>query len=294
MTHNHPVWIDSPAGDPAVDAPLLKDIREFLGREEVVNTILLAGFLARDGLDPMHPVLAARGGDDIIAVCSLTPGFFLLLSHVEYEAAIGVLAAELVRRRARLPGVMGPPGPALAFAEQWTRLTGGSFRPGMSQRILAARSVRPPEGVPGIWRHMEPADHPLLVSWFTAFNIEADGVPADVARSRGQAMLDRLDERSGGLLWLDEGRSPVSIACYKAPTMNGIRIGPVYTPPEHRRRGYAGAVTAATTQLMLDRGHAFVCLYTDAANATANHVYEAIGYEFVADSMQYRFTGSTE
>ncbi|MBA3379341.1 MAG: GNAT family N-acetyltransferase [Chloroflexia bacterium] len=107
-------------------------------------------------------------------------------------------------------------------------------------------------------------------------------------------MLDRLDERSGGVLWLDRGGVPVSVACYKAPTTNGIRIGPVFTPPEHRRRGYAGAVTAATTQLMLDRGHAFTCLYTDAANATANHVYESIGYDFVADSTQYRFTERAE
>lgn len=290
MTQIQPVRIDSPTRDQAADTQLLKDIREFLGREEVVNTIQLAGFMVHDRFDPMQPVLAARSGDDIIAVCSLTPGFSLLLSHVEDDAAIGALMAELVRRQIDLPGVMGPQGPALAFAEQWAQFTGGTFRPGMNHRNLAARSVRPPTGVPGRWRQMEPADHPRIVSWFTAFNIEADGVPADQTQRRGQAMLDRLDKRSGGLLWLDEGGSPVSIACYKAPTTNGIRIGPVFTPPEHRRRGYAGAVTAATTQLMLDRGYAFACLYTDAANATANHVYESIGYEFVTDSMHYRFT----
>ena len=238
----------------------------------------------------MQSVLAARSGVNITAVCSLSPGFFLLLSHVEDDTAIGPLVAELVRRQIEVPGVMGIQGPTLAFAADWARRTGGSFRPGMSQRILAARSVRAPEGVLGSWRHIEPTDHHLLESWFTAFNIEADRVPPEQAQRRGQAMLDRLDEPSGGLLWLDEAGTPVSVACYKAPTTNGIRIGPVYTPPEHRRRGYAGAATGVATQLMLDRGHAFTCLYTDAANATANHVYEAIGYEFVADSIQYRFT----
>jgi predicted GNAT family acetyltransferase len=43
---------------------------------------------------------------------------------------------------------------------------------------------------------------------------------------------------------------------------------------------------------MLDRGREFVCLYTNAASTTANHVYEGIGYTFVADSMQYRFTNA--
>ena len=62
----------------------------------------------------------------------------------------------------------------------------------------------------------------------------------------------------------------------------------MYTPPEHRRHGYAAAVTAAVTQQMLERGYAFVCLYTNASNATANHVYESIGYRLVADSAIYR------
>ena len=250
---------------------------------------MLSGLAVRDRFDPAQQVLAARVGDDLAAVAVLSPGFSLLLSHVEQEGSIEALAAEVVRRHIAFPGVMGPPGPALAFAGEWSRLTGGRFRPGLRQRILAARSVQSPFDVPGRWRAIEPADHPLLVEWFTDFTIEIDHVAPDLARARGQGMVERLDDRSGGLLWLDGDGAPVSIACYKAPTPNGIRIGPVYTPPAHRRQGSAAAVTAATTRLMLDRGYRFTCLYTDAANATANHVYESIGYEFVADSMQYRF-----
>lgn len=294
MSNSIKVDIIAPTGEFQTDRALLDEICRYLGRQEIVNTIQLSGFLARGRFDNTHPVLVAMAGPEIVGIATLTPGFPMLLSHVESTDTIPALVNAAIRAGLDLSGVMGPSSDAHAFAECWARATGGTFRPGMRQRLLAARSVRAPNDVPGTCRHMEPADHPLLISWFTAFNIEADGLPPEVAQRRGQAMLDRLDERSGGLLWVDPGGDPVSVACYKAPTANGIRIGPVFTPREQRHRGYAGVVTAATTQLMLDRGYAFACLYTDAANGTANHVYEVIGYEFVADSMQYRFAGGAE
>ena len=72
-------------------------------------------------------------------------------------------------------------------------------------------------------------------------------------------------------------------------TPTGIRIGPVYTPPEHRGRGYASNLVAAATQQQLDAGRSFVFLFTDLANSTSNHVYEAIGFEPVSDIDRYVF-----
>jgi hypothetical protein len=81
----------------------------------------------------------------------------------------------------------------------------------------------------------------------------------------------------------------VSLAGWGGPTPNGIRIGPVYTPPEHRRRGYGSAVTAAASERNLDRGCRFCFLYTDLANPTSNRIYMDLGYEPVGDSAEYRF-----
>jgi predicted GNAT family acetyltransferase len=73
------------------------------------------------------------------------------------------------------------------------------------------------------------------------------------------------------------------------PTPNGIRIGPVYTPPELRGRGYASACTAAVSQLLLDEGRKFCFLYTDLANPTSNKIYQDIGYTAVCDADVIRF-----
>lgn len=82
---------------------------------------------------------------------------------------------------------------------------------------------------------------------------------------------------------------PASVAATGGPTPNGIRIGPVYTPPDRRRRGYASALTAATSQAELDKGRRFIFLFTDLANPTSNKIYRAIGYEPVIDIDQVSF-----
>jgi predicted GNAT family acetyltransferase len=89
------------------------------------------------------------------------------------------------------------------------------------------------------------------------------------------------------VLW-DDGE-PVSLCGYGGRTPHGNRIGPVYTPPELRGRGYGSAVTAHATKEQLDAGRDYCFLYTDLANPTSNKIYMNIGYEFVCDSAEYAF-----
>jgi predicted GNAT family acetyltransferase len=77
---------------------------------------------------------------------------------------------------------------------------------------------------------------------------------------------------------------------YGGSTPNGARIGPIYTPPELRRRGYASALTADLTQMLLYRGSRFCFLFTDLANPTSNSIYQQIGYRPVADVDQWSFS----
>jgi predicted GNAT family acetyltransferase len=89
------------------------------------------------------------------------------------------------------------------------------------------------------------------------------------------------------VIW--EDGDPVCFAGYGGETPNGARIGPVYTPPEHRRRGYGSVLTADLSQRLLDEGRSYCFLYTDSANPTSNRIYQAIGYERVCDSAMYAF-----
>jgi hypothetical protein len=103
-------------------------------------------------------------------------------------------------------------------------------------------------------------------------------------------MADRWLRRLGRTLylWHDEGR-PVSMAGAGGLTPHGIRVGPVYTPPDLRGRGYASNLVAGVSQAQLDAGRTFVFLFTDLGNPTANKIYQAIGYEPVIDMDEYEF-----
>jgi predicted GNAT family acetyltransferase len=132
------------------------------------------------------------------------------------------------------------------------------------------------------------ADRPLLLTWVGEFSREAShGEEPDPERVT-QIVDHRLEaDDSGFMLW--ETDSPVSVAGYGGETPNGVRIGPVYTPPDLRGHGYGTAVTAAVSAERLVAGRRFCFLYTDLSNPTSNSIYVKIGYRRVCDSLELDF-----
>jgi predicted GNAT family acetyltransferase len=95
--------------------------------------------------------------------------------------------------------------------------------------------------------------------------------------------------RRGGMLWLWHDGGPVSTAWTHPPVAGVVRISGVYTPPEHRGRGYPSACVAALSQRLLDGGAVACTLHTDLADPTSNRIYRAIGYRQVAEHGEWRF-----
>lgn len=284
-----------PGQAPHQDATLLASVMDFLVRHEAANSIQLAALWGRDDFPPDLTTLVALDDDNQVAGVATQSGTFLMLvSEGMTDRAADIVTTTLVENdNIDVPGVMGPPAVAQRIANRWAYLTGGVIKPGMPQRILQTSSVIAPTEVEGSWRLVEESDRDLLREWFAWFALDAEGARPEQARRAGEAILSRMAPPNGGLIWMDDSGRPVSVASFKGRTPNSMRIGPVFTPAKLRRHGYGAAVTAATTRYVLDQGLSFASLYTDAGNSTANHIYEAIGYRFVADSMQYRFIWST-
>jgi predicted GNAT family acetyltransferase len=230
----------------------------------------------------------ASRASGVIAAALMTPPYRLVLSLVEDQEALVRIAHDVREFRPDTPGVTGPVPVSLQFAEIWRALTGRSFRRSMAERIYRLEKVRPPSGVSGHMRRAAEADRALLIEWVTAFQQEAFGEPDPAAVERmAHNMLVMPPEMRGTYLWEDS--HPVSLVSYGGPTPNSMRLGPVYTPPESRRKGYASACTVGVSQYLLDSGRKFCTLFTDLANPTSNHIYQAIGYEPVCDVDEYKF-----
>ena len=263
------------------------DFREVAGpflvaREAEHNLILGVTSNLREAPEEFSelPYLATvSAGGRIVAVAMQTPPFNLVLSEIDDPDAVAWLADDLADRN--LPGALGPVEHVRAFVEARTARGDSTARLHISERIFRLTGVRPPTPLaPGRLRAAGSADRELVAAWIEAFHREAlePVTPSEVA-----ALTDRWLGGRGRTLYLWEDGEVVSLAGIGSPTPNGLRIGPVYTPPERRRRGYASALVAAMSQAALDSGRSFCFLFTDLANPTSNHVYRSIGYEPVRD-----------
>ena len=233
---------------------------------------------------PEFRLWLVRDGGEIVGVALRTPPFNVVVARPETDSVLHALAEAIDEE---LPGVVGALPEAEVFATAWSAKTGCAANRTMSTGIFALERVRPVSGVTGGMRRADDDDRPLLLAWMRAFGDEA--LPEGEARGEVESLVDhRLHAEGAGLvLWEDGG--PVSFAGYGGSTPTGIRIGPVYTPPELRGRGYASALVAELSASLLAEGRTFCFLYTDLANPTSNRIYERIGYERVCESAAIAF-----
>lgn len=275
---------------------------EFLGRaedsllaHEAAHNLILgicANLIGRPGFFGETPPYLATVEDrnKVVMTAIMTPPHRVVLSLVEPDSlrprALAAVAGDLRSDHARLPGVLGPSVVSREFSEQWRAISGQAWSPGMKERIYQLETVTPVPGVSGRLRRASEADRPRLRTWIVAFTEESMGEDEPLDPDRWVDGMVSMPNR-GVFLW--EDGVPVSMVGFGGPTRHGVRIGPVYTPPEHRRHGYASAATAAVSQWILDSGRRFCFLFTDLANPTSNRIYQAIGYRPVCDVDVYRF-----
>jgi len=275
----------------------LAEAEELLLADEARHNLILgiAGTI-RDSPDiyPLRSFWLARHGAKIVGAAMRTPPYNLILARPSSPEALAALASAITDE---LPGVNGTVPESEEFAELWARQAGIRARVNMRQGISALEQVEPPPSAPGSARAATADDHELVLGWWIAFGDEVlhEGGPG---RENAATMVHHrlASDVAGVFLWEDEGE-PVSLAGWGGPTPNGIRVGPVYTPPELRGRGYATALTAELSQQLLDGrlfdgGRRFCFLYTDLANPTSNAIYERIGYRRVAESAEVVFDRS--
>lgn len=257
-------------------------VLEFLRREPVLNTVPLGLFgEARDPEKRRNWFLATVERDgDIVASAFRTEFPKMGLAGQGDPGAMAELARLVHRAMPEVPCVIGPDAQLRAFVVEWTRLSGSAGAPGMPERLHRLTRVRPQPYVPGKLRRATAANRPVLVPWMQAFAAEAGTVETAVTGWAAEATDVHLER---GSLYLWEDRVPASMSGGRETGDGVARIGPVYTPPASRRRGYAGALVAQLSQLLLDGGCHTCCLFTDTRNATSNHVYAEVGYEPIAD-----------
>ncbi len=227
-----------------------------------------------------------------VAAAFMTPPHNLIVSDLDDDRALEPLLDAVRTDGVPVPGVVANLPWAERFVEAWTAVSKTELVLALSQGIYALTEVREVRRAPGRARRADENDRDLLYGWMFAFADEA--LPPGDRRER-ESLRRGVDSRltytgtdAGYWLW-EDGDERVSLAGYWGRTGSGIRVGPVYTPPEHRRRGYATILVAELSRWLLSHGYRACYLYTDLTNPTSNKIYVDIGYERVCDSEEYHF-----
>jgi len=263
----------------------------FLAEHEAEHNLQL-GLLGRLRTEPRlygsdSTFVVADEGGEITGCLMRTPPHGIILSRFGSPEAVDAVAEAVPDMHPGLPGAVGPVDATARFAEAWSRATGDGASIAIRQRIHAASCVREIPRAPGRMREAQEEDVPTIVAWLLGFVEEALQEAPHVEDVEATYRRRAADPDGAWLVWDDGGL--VSLAAYGAPTPTGIRVGPVYTPPDFRGRGYATSLVAELTAKRLAGGRSFCFLFTDLGNPTSNAIYQRIGYEPVADWDQWRY-----
>lgn len=218
-----------------------------------------------------------------------TPPRSMLCSAVGERDAAQLMGAWLPADP-ELPGVSAAADTARALAAAYRAQTGGASELSIEMALHALAPdelVDPRRPAPGRLRAARHEEQELLVDWYLAFIAESHEQETPDAASRAARM--RI-ERGLMFVWEDDDQ-PVSLAGRTVAVAGVPRIGPVYTPPPLRGRGYASAAVAALSRRMFAEGARRVVLFTDIANPTSNKIYAELGYRRLADYEEHAFHG---
>ncbi len=276
---------------------------DHLAEQPVVSTVVagVAQKMAADaeagvpwpaGVPRWFTVVLDRG--EIVGAAMRTARFGAYPAFLMPMPAAGatLLARALVERDEPMTAANGALPAVQIFCDEMAAHLGRGTRVGQHTRLFELGALVEPPPVAGRLRPAVVDEQPLITSWFDAFMVDADEqagrTPGETAHETpGPEDLRRRIEGGRVFVWEDPSGQAVHLTAASQPSYGVSRIGPVYTPREHRGRGYASAAVAQVSKRLRDSGER-ACLFTDQANPTSNKIYEAIGYRRVVDMANLR------
>lgn len=262
--------------------------QEFRATEPVLTNVIgtIAAGIVAGGVYDTSVLLGLRDDAGRIVGCAArTSPWNLVVSPMPLDAA-SALGRHVARIDPELPGVSGERTAVDAIV--------AALEPEQPPRLAMVDVVRvlhtfvpPPVPAPGAPRRATEADRELLLAWMIRFALDA-ALPLHDANA---AVDGRL--RSRALWFWEVDGQPVAMAGHAAPVSTPAgtvgRIGPVYTPAEHRGHGYGAAITSQIVEVLMP-DCAVIMLYADATNPTSNAVYARLGFDAAAEIIEVDLT----
>lgn len=270
----------------------LQENLSFLEKNEAANNLPLGIPLSIPRLQaleqPLNLFSVQHEGEVIFSAAQTPPHNLLISGHPDYTSEILNAFIPFLKDIAiEITGVIGDRHLALAFAKAWEIKTGQTWKINFRQLVHQLDQLQDIRPTSGQLRKATLNDLPIVEQWIIDFALAAmNSSNPEKSKAIASAKIET------GQIYLWEDQIPVSMAAVARPTRNGITVNYVYTPPEHRGKGYASNCVYAMSEKMLE-AYKFCCLFTDETNPTSNKIYQAMGYYPVAEFYEIKFKQPT-
>lgn len=268
----------------------LQDNRDYFSRFEASTQLNYGNATAHANESCCPDLLFGRyeqDGQAVLLFGNAAPWNLCLNAPPADDPALALAASEQLAEKLRtesipIAGVTGREALCQAFMKSYGR----EFRVRSMLDIMVLHKVIDPPPVEGRVRQATMAELDFLTHWMCDFMEEALHEPADW-EARREACRKRIEN---GFRWVLE--APDGTLLSTVSTTRGrahsIGISAVYTPPEHRGKGYCQFTVASLCQKMLASGYDACSLFVDKNNPISNRVYKKIGFEILEESSEYK------
>ena len=251
-----PVAFLDVAGDVLAEQPVLSTV--LAGVAERIAIQREAGIAWPDGVPCWFA--AVLDGDDVVGTAMRTAPFGSYPAYLMPmpDDVVHLLAKSLLDRDEPVLGANGALPAVQVFCEDMAAATGKTARVGQHTRLFELGQLKEPRETSGRLRPARPDEQDLVTGWYDAFMVDADEqagrTPGSSAHeSPAPDEVRRRIETGRIFVWEVDGAA-VHVTAASEPAFGVSRIGPVYTPREHRGRGYAGRAVYEVSKQLVDSG----------------------------------------
>lgn len=172
-----------------------------------------------------------------------------------------------------------------SFMEQYKKHTGCTFAEKLGMDILEVRSLNDITPIEGYQRLALPEEEMHATDWMLQFQMEAKTSEMDYEAALNTAR--RLIREHKIYYFENEDGEVVSMAVIGRQLIHGITITYIFTPEEHRGKGYAAANVYYLSKYLLEQGNEFCTIFVDKKNPLSERAYEKVGYYYLEDIYEY-------
>lgn len=185
----------------------------------------------------------------------------------------------------KIQGIAADPRVAKQFAEKYSKNCGITYKKSMGLQSYYCTEVIKTRSNKGKMMLSKNTHTHQIAKYCVDFILDGYGQEVTV-----ESQLSGAEQliNSGNLYLWSVDSDIVTMAHVTHRSVRHARINYVYTPPQRRKNGYASALVAELSLLLLNEGLTPM-LYADLKNPQSNKVYKNIGYKEAGKIEQYDF-----